>query len=623
MSHRKDIIKVLIIEDNEGDLFIAQEYFKKTQFEKVLIDHAEDLNTGHLLLQTNKYDIILLDLSLGETFGTDTIRALNPQSLCTPVVILTGVINDEISLGSFKYGVQDYLLKGQYDWNLLERTVRYAIERKKNEAILHESQERYKALFDKNPVPMWAYDVSTGAIIMVNHAATRNYGYSREEFLMLRHNDIVDRSSKVLAQEHSRHLTKTREVIDVEIVRNPLMVDGREATLIVAYDITARKAAEEKMRLWESIVIHSTDAVLVTTIPSSIDNSTKVIYINEAFEKMSGFTSAEVVGKTPYPLFENVENETRRRLEDAIRLLKPIETEFINYRKDGSEYWTDLTMVPVSNNEGVCTHLVMVQRDTTEKKQLVEGTRKRLEQQVQERTRELHKALSKEKELVELKNRFVAIASHEFRTPLSTINFTAEFLELYYPTLSTEQVEEKLKKIKKQVNHMTVLLEDVIVAGRSDNKIPVIKKPLQLKGWISKLLDDITLSTKSTHAIQLQYNDQVEEVVTDEKLLRNILINLTTNAIKFSPQKQSIFLDVNKREDSLVILVKDEGIGISPSDKERLFEPFHRGGNTNGIQGTGLGLSIVKKAVDLLKGDIKIDSVVGEGTSITLEIPYN
>jgi signal transduction histidine kinase len=251
-----------------------------------------------------------------------------------------------------------------------------------------------------------------------------------------------------------------------------------------------------------------------------------------------------------------------------------------------------------------------------------EISRKKLEALVQERTRELEEAIKKEKQLVDLKNQFVAIASHEFRTPLSTIRFAAEYLHDYLEKIEEAEIRSKLKKIEKQVTHMTALLEDVIMAGRTDlKKILVVKSRIELRNLIDKIIEDVQNSTRNTHRIELNYAVVSREIDTDEKLFRNIFINLLSNAIKYSPGKDSVLLNIVEENGLLMITVSDQGIGILEEDQVKLFEAFQRGSNAASIAGTGLGLSIVKKAVELLKGSIRLQSRLNEGTIVEVQLP--
>ena len=231
-------------------------------------------------------------------------------------------------------------------------------------------------------------------------------------------------------------------------------------------------------------------------------------------------------------------------------------------------------------------------------------------------------ALKKEKDVVEMKRRFVSIASHEFRTPLSSIQHHTNLIRKNKHWSGDKELVEKLKDIEKQSKHMMFLLDDVLAYGKSEaGKIQLVVSSISVKEFLKKIIEDVGHVTKETHTIKLSLESQVAEIETDEKLLRNVLINLLTNAIKYSPGHNKVKLIAEITRHIIKFTVIDHGIGIPEEDQERIFEAFVRGRSVDGIQGTGLGLSIVKKAVELLKGKIEIDSEVDKGTTIIVTIP--
>lgn len=261
---------------------------------------------------------------------------------------------------------------------------------------------------------------------------------------------------------------------------------------------------------------------------------------------------------------------------------------------------------------------MLVAQDITE---LIEY-RQNLEKMVSDRTRALNKALQNEKELVEMKSRFVSMASHEFRTPLSTISLATGFIRRYKEKLSSEEIDRKLENIEKQVLHMTHLLDDVLVIGKAEaGKIQVRSGAVNIRDFIEKLSVELEQTSGNTHRIVTRCKILNDIIFSDEKLLRNIFVNLLTNAIKFSPEAEVVDLELFQDADQTTIIVRDYGIGIPASEIDKVLDPFYRGSNATVIQGTGLGLSIIKKAVDLLEGSLHIQSEEGKGTQITVCLP--
>lgn len=620
--------KILIVEDNPGDLFLVKEFLKRTSLPTFEIFHADTLEKALSLLRNNSFKLILLDLFLADSEGISTFEKIYPLSANAPVIVLTGLIDEKITSEALKKGAQDYLVKGDYDKKLLEKTIRYAIERKQNQELLKQSEEEYKLLFESNPVPMWAYDVRTLRIVTVNASAILYYGYSREEFSKLTIEDILPQDGIMeLLQNHGlhktgpwRHKRKDGSIIYVEIVSHHIVLGGIESRLVAAYDVTERTKVEGHLRLLESVITNANDAVLVTEAQQIDLPGPKIVYVNEAFTTMSGYAVEEVLGKTPRILQgPKTDRKELSRIREALINHENIEVEIINYKKSGEEFWANFTIVPVADKEGILTHYVAIQRDVTARKRQEEMTRENLERQVKERTRELNEALSKEKELVDLKSKFVAIASHEFRTPLATINFATNYMKDYLPKLQPADITKKLESIEKQVRHMTFLLDDVLTLGKSESgKTKVVARKIDIHDFFQKIVEEVLYSTKSTHTVTFTFDSPIREIEIDEKLLRNVFINLLSNAIKFSPEASEVSLTVCTTNDQLQISVRDKGVGIPSNEFDKIFDPFHRGANAGAIQGTGLGLSIVKKAVELLEGVLDFKSEIGKGSEFTV-----
>ncbi|MDV2992623.1 MAG: Sensor histidine kinase WalK [Chroococcidiopsis sp. SAG 2025] len=234
---------------------------------------------------------------------------------------------------------------------------------------------------------------------------------------------------------------------------------------------------------------------------------------------------------------------------------------------------------------------------------------------------EVEQALVKEKELSELKSRFVSMTSHEFRTPLTAILSSAELLEDYGAIWHEEKKRHHLQRIQTQVQHMTFLLNDVLVMGKAEaGKLEFQPTPIDLFQWCRSLVEEIQLITK-THEIVFHSQGKAEIVQIDEKLLRHILTNLLSNAIKYSPTATEVNFDLIWKPNQLVFQVCDRGIGIPASDCKNLFDSFHRATNVGNIAGTGLGLAIVKKAVETHQGEIWFETQVGMGTKFIVAIP--
>jgi len=243
-------------------------------------------------------------------------------------------------------------------------------------------------------------------------------------------------------------------------------------------------------------------------------------------------------------------------------------------------------------------------------------------QELETSQRNLNEALDKEKELNEIKSRFVSMASHEFRTPLSTVLSSASLIGKYVQAEEQDKRDRHIKRIKDSVKHLNDLLEDFLSLGKlEEGKIQTKAEPFDVHEFLEETAEEIKAIIKQGQQLHLECEGDCM-FVTDKRLLKNILINLLSNAVKFSGEGSSIWMKATRIPgDKLLVSVKDEGMGISNDDQQHMFTSFYRGKNVVNIQGTGLGLHIVKRYTDLIHGSVSLQSRLGEGTTITVELP--
>lgn len=340
---------------------------------------------------------------------------------------------------------------------------------------------------------------------------------------------------------------------------------------------------------------------------------TNEVYFSPRWKAMLGCQEHEI-GNTIDEWFNRVHCDDKEQVRAQIAahltgITSNFESEHRILHQDGTYRWMFTHGLAVRDAEGNACRIAGSQRDITDRKWAEE---------------EIYKALEKEKELSELKSRFVSMVSHEFRTPLATILSSAELLE-YYGHKSTEK--EKLDffhQIRTAIQRMTGLLDDVLTINRAEaGKLEFRPAPLELEKFCRDLVEELQLNAGNKHAISLVSQGQCTNACMDEKLLRHIFTNLLSNAVKYSPQGGTIHFEFACQNEESIFQVKDRGIGIPTEEQQRLFEPFHRAKNVGNIPGTGLGLSIVKRLVDLHEGRIEVASQVGNGTTFTVTLPLN
>jgi signal transduction histidine kinase len=243
------------------------------------------------------------------------------------------------------------------------------------------------------------------------------------------------------------------------------------------------------------------------------------------------------------------------------------------------------------------------------------------------RENDLKSIINKEKELNSLKSHFINITSHELRTPIAVIMSSAEIIDMI---LSKPNLDQKIKpenyttKILAEVNKITDILNDLLIVGQIESgKIKFKPEPVSIKEYIEKIIEENFSTYKDGRKLDYRVQEDGRKVQIDKNLMRHVILNLIGNAFKYSPNKAAPILDVLQTSNELKISVKDFGIGIPEKDIENLFETFYRASNVGNISGTGLGLLIVEHAIQTHKGRIEVNSIEGEGTTISIYIPIN
>ncbi len=264
----------------------------------------------------------------------------------------------------------------------------------------------------------------------------------------------------------------------------------------------------------------------------------------------------------------------------------------------------------------------------------VQDLNKNLERQVADRTQQLEQSLSqlerallKEKELNELKSQFISRASHEFRTPLATIQTASDLLRNYGHKMSDDKKLERIDKIQREVKAMTNLLEEVLIIGKSESgRFELRLEEINLENFCLELIEQAKLLGSGKHQVIFKNINAPSRIAIDVKFLRQIIANLLSNAIKYSPNANEVNFTISQTSDrvpKLLLEFQDQGIGIPPSDQEKIFEHFYRAHNVGMIAGTGLGMAIIKNSTDILGGTIQLISVENKGTTVKVKLPIS
>ncbi|MEH1768611.1 MAG: PAS domain S-box protein [Nostoc sp.] len=484
------------------------------------------------------------------------------------------------------------------------------------------TQAALQALITASPRAIFTLDLA-GNVKIWNPAAEKMFGWTEAEVIdhpnpiflddQLEEYNTLQESilqGTTYTRVELRRLKKDGTAIDIVFSAAPLhdSDDSINGMVAVIADITHQKKQEEQVRLLQSVVVNTNDGVVITEAQPIGKPGPHIIYVNEAFTRITGYSPEEVLGKTPRIL----QGAKTSRVEldkvwNALSHWESVTVQVINYRKDGSEFWNEFSIVPVADQTGCYTHWIAVQRDIT--------GRKRLD--------EIRMALERERELSVLKTRFFSMASHEFRTPLSTALAAAQLLENCQDEWDNSSKRlRNLQRIQLSVKNMVQMLDDILTINRAETgKLEFNPKLIDLEEFCAYFVEEMRLSTNERHTLSFACQGKAVSAWVDERLLRSILSNLLLNAIKYSPEGGNVNLSLEFKSDTVILQVQDQGIGIPLADQKQLFQPFHRGKNVRSIPGTGLGLVVVKKCVDLHQGHINITTEVGIGTTCAVILP--
>lgn len=406
-------------------------------------------------------------------------------------------------------------------------------------------------------------------------------------------------------------------------------------------------------------------AVIETAIDGiiTIDQNGVIESVNHAVTGLFGYESEEMMGQKinmlmPRDMAEQHDHYIRRYQQTRVPHIIGFGREVQGKRKDGQLFPFRLAVSEVILNDRVIyagvihdlTDVVAAQEEVKEaNKQLenkvIERTselevvvnkllatnkeltsemslRKEVMSKLQQRETELEKSLAKEKELNELKSRFVSMASHEFRTPLSSILSSAALIGKYDQTEQQSKRDRHIDRIKSAVANLTGILNDFLSLSRlEEGAVAVDVSSFSLSELVASIREELAEMLKQDQQIQVNISPADLMINSDRRVLKNVLFNLISNAIKYS--QKDILVDIAMQEDTCRIRVIDHGIGIPMEEQKFIFTRFFRASNVSAIQGTGLGLNIVQRYITLLRGDVSFVSAYNEGTTFTIDIPID
>ena len=538
----KDLIKVLLVEDDAVDRRIVEQLLARCpQAVGFAVESAGSLSAAAECLGSKEYDIVLLDLKLPDSSGIETVRKINEVNPRTPIVVLTGLDDEETGLLAIKSGATDYLVKGQSLENLLVRTMLYALEREKEKKLILETNRRLQET-------------------------------SQELFM-----------AKQELEKKANALQKAQEELE-------LRVEERNVELSKANELlTKRKQAEEVLQASEAnlrkVIVTSPDGIVV------VDRDGTVQFVNPAAESLFGCKAEELLGELfGLPL-----------VKDEV-----MEVDIVNH--GGGPGIAEMRVVETEWN-GKKANLILLQ-DITERKLAEEG---------------LRKANEKLKEYNQLKDEFVSTASHELRTPLSIIMAAIRLMLDEIPGEIVEKQRDVLATAMKNVQGLSKIVDSLLTIARIESgKLDLQKTVVNICELIKDTVSNCkALAQEKSLSLDCEVPEQSVDICLDPDGIKEVLMNLISNSIKFTSEGGWIKVTCTERDGEVLVSVRDSGVGIAEEDIPKLFDKFTQFGRKAGPgeKGTGLGLAIVKKLIEMHGGKIDVESEVNQGTTFTISLP--
>ena len=384
---------------------------------------------------------------------------------------------------------------------------------------------------------------------------------------------------------------------------------GKPVRMIGAIqDVTKQKEEEQRLRLLETVITQSKDAVMITDIDTSKSAIPNIIFVNSAFTDMTGYKTQEVIGKTPEMLFGKKSDILEfDKLKTAIQEYKECIVETICYKKNGEEFWLNFSMIPVTNKDGEHSHWISIQRDVTEEKE-----------KIKEREQLIRELTQNNKDL----KQFSYITSHNLRAPLSNLTGLLNLIEDI--NIEDPELKEIISGFSKSTHLLNETINDLAKVIIIKDNPSIQKEKVLIKDVFENVFNQLSFLISVNKPILKIDLEDVTILEINKSYLESIFLNLLTNAIKYRDSNRQLKVNIATKviDDKLIITFKDNGIGIDLNkNKDKIFGLYQR--FHNHPDSKGLGLYLVKSQVESMGGTISVASIVGKGTTFTIIFNYN
>ena len=608
-------MKILLVEDNPGDVRLLQEFLWDVTSVKLQLKQAQELEEALNFLEKERFDVILLDLLLPDSEGLETFLKIHHQAPAIPIIVLTGFDDDTLATRAMQEGAQDYLVKGQVNGDLLVRSMRYAIERQRTEEALRQSEERFRVALKNSPIFVFNQDKELRYTWVYNPS----FGVTAEEILGKRDSDFI------CAEDAERLTTIKRDVLTTgigtreevsittalgtqyyDLTVEPLQNESQEVVGITcaSIDISERKLAEEKIRQQAALLDVTTDAIIVR------DLENRILFWNKSAENLYGWQAQEVFGKNANEvLYKEIPPEVEAALSTVISKGQ-WQGEVTKVTKSRKEILVESRWTLVCDEQGKPISILSVDTDITQKK-LLEA--------------QLFRA-----QRLESIGTLASGIAHDLNNILTPILAVAQLLPLKFPDVY-EQDNHLLEILENSAKRGADLVKQVLSFARG---VEGKRMALQLKHLIREVVKILKETFPKSVEVYIDIAPDLWLVSGDGTQLHQVLMNLCVyardamlNGGTLSICAENLLIDENyarmhleaKTGPYTVTTVSDTGVGIPREVLDRIFEPFFTTKEQG--KGTGLGLSTVIGIVKSHGGFVNVCSEVGSGTTFKIYLP--
>ncbi len=626
----REELNILVVEDDLASVKLLQRTLTRLTLPISTVKVAQSLADALKQAESDLFNVAILDLNLPDSAGLNTLTRMSQQYPKIAIVVITGAYDEEAGVEAIAHGAQEYLVKGYYDMEALSRSIRYAVERKQLHNELKLARERYQTVFENSAVAITVADEQE-RLISWNHFTESMLGadhdylhlmplktlYPTHEWARIRRLNIKQKGM----QEHleTKMIKKGGELIDVDISLTVLKDSEGNPTgsIGVIRDITERVRAQKILKRRQKDLEAIFDAAPVGML--LLDANLTVHRANDVVRRMVGKDYSQIVDNYLGHAMNcaNTSNgricgqgpacrlcRFRNTVRDAFDSGKPmhmVETQ-ATFKLDTElrSVWLAISVEPVTLEDH--QYMLFALNDITERKE----------------------AEDKLRETMEMKSQFISTVSHELRTPLASMKESVAIVQEQVVGALNEQQQKFLDIAGRNTDRLADLINDVLDFQRLEagkTKLNVTYNDVgQLATEVCETM--ALLAKKNNVALKLDCQEDMAPAQLDRNKIIQVMTNLISNAVKFTPARGHISVGVRQQEEELVFTVSDTGMGIPGEALGKLFERFYRVRHQGQqIKGTGLGLAIVKKIVDMHGGRISVESEVDQGTTFTVCLP--